>query len=143
MLQRIQTVFLGLSTVSTFGFFGFDAAETEQAMTGSKLFADAHFLLFDDILLTVIFALAGLIFLADIFLFRNRPLQIKLSNAGVVLTLIGLAYGGFLWFSDSAAELAEPEPGLALPSMAIVFGILAARSIRKDEKLVRSADRLR
>jgi hypothetical protein len=40
-------------------------------------------------------------------------------------------------------ELGNYGIGVILPSLAILFIILALRGIRKDEMLVRSADRLR
>ncbi len=143
MIQRIQSIFLALASFFCFGLFGTDAADTDVPQPGSALFADGHFTLFDDPVLLGLFGLAGVLLLADIFLFRNRPLQIKLSWLSVLLIVAGVGYGAFRLMGDSAAELATPEPGLALPVLATVFGVLAARFIKKDEKLVRSADRLR
>ncbi len=143
MIQRIQSIFLFLGAGSCFGLFGADAAETSAPVSGSDLFADAQFTLFDDPVLLALFGLAGVLFLATIFLFNNRKLQMTLSLLSVVLVVAGAGYGAFRFFGDVAAEGAVPDFGLILPLLAIIFGWLARKNIGKDEKLVRSADRLR
>lgn len=143
MIQRIQSIFLLLGAGSCFGLFGADAAETPAPVSDSQLFADAQFTLFDDPVLLALFGLAGVLLLITIFLFNNRKLQMKLSLASVVLVVVGAAYGAFRFFSDVAAGSATPDIGLILPLLAIIFGWLARNYIQKDEKLVRSADRLR
>lgn len=146
MIQRLQSIFLLLASGSCFGLFGTDAADSSTKLDNSELFNDGSYNVFDDPVLIGLFALAGVIFLADIFLFRNRPLQMKLSLLAVVLTVAGVAYGAFRYFTDAAAEIASavtPDVGIALPVITLVFGLLARNYIQKDEKLVRSADRLR
>lgn len=143
MIQRIQSIFLLLASVACFGLFGTDAADTPGPVTDSALFNDGSFNVYDDPILIGIVVLAGVLFLADIFLFNNRKLQITLSRVGLVVMLLGAAYSSFLWYSDSAGGAATPDFGIVLPVLAIVFAFLAARYIAKDEKLVRSADRLR
>lgn len=146
MIQRIQSIFLLLASGACFGLFGTDAADSEVKIDNSQLFNDGSYNVFDDPVLMGVFALAGVVFLANIFLFRNRPLQMKLSLLAVVLAVIGVGYGVFRYFTDAAAEIASavsPDVGLALPIITLIFGLLARNYIQKDEKLVRSADRLR
>lgn len=143
MLQRIQSIFLFLAAGSCFGLFGADAADTPEPVADSALFADASYTVFDVPLLIGLFALAGVLLLVTIFLFKNRSLQIKLTLGGVLLVVLAVGYGAYELFTDSAAALATPDLGVALPILAIVFSFLAQRYIKKDEKLVRSADRLR
>lgn len=143
MIQRIQSIFLLLASGSTFGLFATDAADTPEPVASSELFADGSFNVFDDPVLMGIVILSGVLFLADIFLFSNRKLQITISRVAMVLMLAGAAYSSWLWYSDSAGGSATPDFGIALPVLAVVFAFLAARFIGKDEKLVRSADRLR
>ena len=143
MIQRIQSIFLFLGAGSCFGLFGADAADTPAPVAGSDLFADAQYTLFDDPVLLGLFGLAGLLLLIGIFLFRNRKLQMKMSLAGVLLVVIGVIYGVVQFIGDIAANSATPDVGLALPVLAIIFGVLARNYINKDERLVRSADRLR
>jgi hypothetical protein len=146
MIQRLQSIFLLFASGSCFGLFGTDAADSDVKLDNSILFSDASYNVFDDLVLMGTFGLAGVVFLADIFLFRNRPLQMKLSMLAVALTVTGVAYGAFLYFTDTTAEISAavtPDVGLALPVITLIFGILARNYIQKDEKLVRSADRLR
>lgn len=143
MIQRIQSIFLLLGAGSCFGLFAADAADTPEAVPESSLFADAQFTLFDDPVLLGLFGLAGLLLLVTIFLFNNRKLQMTVTISAVALVLAGAAYGAFRFFSDVASGSATPDFGLILPILAIVFGLLARNYIQKDEKLVRSADRLR
>lgn len=146
MIQRLQSIFLFLASGSCFGLFGTDAADSEVKLVDSALFNDASYNVFDDPILMGIFGLAGTVFLVDIFLFRNRPLQMKLSMLAVALTVVGAGYGAFRYFTDSSAEISAavtPDVGLVLPAVTLIFGLLARNYIQKDEKLVRSADRLR
>lgn len=143
MLQRIQSIFLFLAAGSCFGLFGLDAADTPAPVADSDLFADGSYTVYDEPALIGAFALAGVILLITIFLFRNRPLQTKLTFAGIAVVAFAVGYGVYELFTDSAASLATPDVGVALPVLAIVFSFLAQRFIKKDEKLVRSADRLR
>ena len=145
MIQRLQSVFLLLASGSSFGMFGTDVADSTVA-GAPGLFADGSYTLFDDPVLIGLFAVAGVLFLADVFLFRNRPLQMKLSLAGVLLAVAGVAYGAFRLFTstpEAVLETVTPDLGVGLPVLAIIFGLMARSYIRADEKLVRSADRLR
>jgi hypothetical protein len=146
MIQRLQSIFLFLAASACFGLFGSDAADSKVQLAGSDLFSDASFNVFDSPVLIGAFALAGLLFLADIFLFKNRPLQIKLASVALFIAGFGVGFGIYEYFTDIAADTTDaivPDFGLALPLLIALFGVLARNYIKKDEKLVRSADRLR
>lgn len=146
MIQRLQSIFLFFASGACFGLFGTDVADSEVKLTDSDIFADGSFNVFDHPVIIAAFAIAGVLFLADIFLFRNRPLQMKLVTAGIFATGIGIGWGLFEYFTDPAAKASgaiSPDFGIVLPVVIIIFGALANKYIRKDEKLVRSADRLR
>ena len=146
MIQRLQSVFLFIASASCFTLFGTDVADAEAPVAGSALFADGSYDVFDDPVLMGVFALAGVLFLVDIFLFRNRPLQAKLSVAAAVIALVGAGYGAFRYFTATTpTEMAgvSPDFGIGMPVLALVFGLVAAKYIKADERLVRSADRLR
>lgn len=84
--------------------------------------------------------------LVTIFLFRNRPLQFRLANLIAVLSACLLAV---LLFTD--VVLVEEFLGgkkqiqwpAYLPIVSMFSAFLAGTFIKKDEKLVRSADRIR
>lgn len=145
MIQRIQSIFLLLASLCLGGSIAVPFADSDQPIPGT-LFADGLFTATDSILLVVLFALGALAAVAAIFLFRNRPLQKNISWASIICTVGALAFGAFYFAQQGAAmgEVAvDEEYGLILPLAAIVFAVLAIRSIGKDERLVRSADRLR
>ena len=103
--------------------------------------------------------LAGVIGLVCILLFKNRRLQMRLTALGFMATLI-YVFLLFFWAVDKYADVlsndgmlktilegAKPEvawaAGAFIPMAALVFFFLAQRAIRKDEMMVRAADRLR
>ena len=143
MLQRIQTIFLLLAGVCAILPFSLPAATTATNSAESYLFADGRFTLGDDTLLLICFGLAALIWLVNIFMFKNRIMQIRLSTLAILLVVIGGGYGGFLLGQDSAQAQMAIAAGIALPIAAMFFGLMANRYIKADENLVRSSDRLR
>lgn len=81
-----------------------------------------------------------------IFLFKNRRMQLNLLRFSLILLLIMI--GSFFFYFVSILEktsggLTHYEIGSYMPLVAFIFYILAYRGIMSDEKLVRSADRLR
>lgn len=143
MIQRIQSIFLFLSAAASLSLFGVPLATTDAPEATSNLFADSQYTLSDDPILMGFFGLAAALLLVGIFLFRNRILQIRLSWLSIALLLGGLGYGFYLLSADSAQADAVPAFGLAFPIVGIVLAYLAKVFIHKDERLVRSADRLR
>ena len=81
----------------------------------------------------------------SIFMYKNRPKQVQLSRLTILLNA-ALTVTFFL-LSDSFAEktdtFATYGVGVYMPIAAVVFLLLAIRFIKKDDKLVRSADRIR
>jgi len=146
MIQRIQSVFLFLAAASGFGILAAPFATAPQQVEASPLFADAAYSTGDHIGLLVLFALAGALALAGIFLFKNRPVQLKISRLALIANILGFVLAVILFWQDvSNLENVDIKDGLAayLPLAFIVFAILALRSIGKDEALVKSMDRLR
>ena len=143
MIQRIHSIFLLLAAAAALGLFGLPLAATSEPVTNSVLFADAQYQLEDHWSLMASFGLAGLFLLGAIFLFRNRKMQMNLTLFGVLLSIIGAGVSAYFFFSDTGANEADPSGGIGLPIATIIFGLLAYTYINKDEKLVRSADRLR
>jgi len=143
MIQRLQSIFLLLASGACFGLLGTDAADSPAPVPTSELFADGSFNVFDSPVLIGAFVLAGVLLLANIFLYNNRPLQMKIATGAIAAVLFGVGFGLYEFFTDGASETATPDIGVALPILAFIFAILANRYIKADEKLVRSADRLR
>lgn len=81
----------------------------------------------------------------NIFKFRKRMLQLRLNTLNIFLNV--LLVGGIFYYTtlleDSTGALPEYGIGAIFPLISIVLLFVANFFIRKDEKLIRSADRLR
>ena len=90
---------------------------------------------------------AGLIALISIFQFKNRLTQMKLGalNALLMAATLGLSYYNIFQNESSFSPTTQGNISLGfyLPAFAMLLNILSNRFIRKDEKLVKSVDRLR
>ncbi len=148
MIQRIQTIYLLLAGVAGFGAIVSPfAAVSSSNVKATALFADdAAFTSGDNFGLLALFAVAGALAIASIFLYNNRALQVKVAWAALIANFAGLAFGGFL-FGQDLAKLGDSSVGvgfgIALPFVFSICCILAVKGIKKDEALVKSADRLR
>ena len=79
-----------------------------------------------------------------IFKYKNRPLQYKLSNVIALLNLFMVGLFFLLPFTHAnSGESIKYVFGSFLPIFSMGFAFLAAHFIKKDEQLVRSADRIR
>ena len=91
--------------------------------------------------------LGGIVSLIAIFMFRNRPLQMRLGYFAIVLCIL-LPLVAFLLMYNEGTALVEGTNiddgvGIYLPVIGLISTILANRYIKKDNKLVKSMDRLR
>ena len=129
MLQRIQTIWIILAVLGAV-FLNITAQDFD--VLGAYLTINVS---------TVILILFGVL---SIFSFRNRKRQILLNNISIIINalLIGLlAY----WLLNLSGGISIPEKGIepVFPFLSIVCLLLANMFIRKDERLVKSVDRLR
>ena len=103
-----------------------------------------HMFYFCPVLMAILVITTSLI-CVDVLLFKRRVLQMRVATFCMILLVAWyIAYGiiiyllnssaGMLWFTHWAA---------AFPAVTFILLYLAIRGIRKDEKLVRSLDRLR
>ncbi len=137
MIQRIQTVYLLIALVIlgalpyVFPLF---------TMSDGK-----EFRFMSDSFYTVLFGLSTTLTLISILYFKKRQHQFVLNRLTIILNLIllGLFVYRSLNLSGEAVQVSEKGIGMFLPIVAIVFLALANRAIKKDEDLVKSADRLR
>ncbi len=167
MLQRVQTIFMTIAATAMILmlFFpiwekadtNFEAEKREYAiMDAFKLRYEQHITSTgevqllgtqDTFLLSIGAVLAALIMLFSVTRYKNRMTQVKL-NALFSLTVAGTLVGSYLYISK-ANQLFDPQiqgtflMGFYLPIVAMLNNFLANRFIRKDEALVRSADRIR
>ena len=140
MLQRVQTIWLLLAAASALLTFklSFFSGNRIDASTQAKTFE--YLTATNNILILIITVALVSSILIDIFLYKNRKLQLRIVLAAIVVSILNI----FLYYKQTQ-KFAEGNYDLtAMLSLAIpVFLILAARGIYKDEKLVKSLDRLR
>lgn len=140
MIQRQQTLWLLLATaagVLTF-MFPFATGEELVAKTNMKQLVqvDAGSNFF-----TLILSIASIgVSAVTIFMFKDRKLQLKLCILGLVISVAILVL-----YILNAKKLVSFTPALwaVLPVAVIAGYFMAWRNIRKDEKLVKSLDKLR
>ncbi len=154
MIQRIQSIFLLLAagsmallftkSMSFITILGDTSAlrAAEQAMLGDGVFeTNDHIILSILVLATITLPIIAL------FLYKNRSLQMKLGRLTITLVIIVFALAIILFMSDykliKEGTEVSIEYGFLAPFLAILFAVLALRGIKKDDKLVRSSDRLR
>ncbi len=110
------------------------------------MFADGLYNISDNIAMQILFCLAGILAFVSVLMFKNRKTQLLVSRLSIVANLIGLILAIILFVRDrDTLGPVDPEDGLGLylPVLFFVFALLAIRFINKDEKLVKSMDRLR
>lgn len=149
MIQRIQSVYFLLASGAFGGQFLLPYLQTESSnpATALPVMSDGVLNPFDNFGMLGLTALGILLSFAAIFLFKNRPLQGKLSGLGVLVSIFLLALAVI---AAQAVRSAVPAGGSVSfgagwisPVAGAVLLWLAGRAIRNDENLVRSMDRLR
>ncbi len=155
MIQRIQSIYLLAASLVLFALFLFPVI--------NNLILNGHA---DSIMVTGVYevingvrtktasliwlsmatVIAALLPLAGVFLYKDRKRQSAYCYIVVVL-IIGYSF----YLTETVKPIAGDITlrtenyglGMILPSLAIVLVFFAIRGINKDEKLVRSAERLR
>ena len=88
---------------------------------------------------------AATVAIIEIGKFENRLLQLKLGALNSLL--MAGALGSAVYFAIQQIKLnqiaGQYEFGMWLPAIAMVSNLIANRFIRRDEKLVKDADRIR
>ncbi len=146
MIQRIQSIWLLLATLTAGAVFYTDVYRAEilkdsTAIT-EHLRVGGHF---PSLLIAVLMVLLPFI---SIFLFKNRKKQRNMVWLSILICIGFIAINLFRISGFTATYTGQLSNhtyhvGSILPVVVIIFLILAIRGINKDEKLIRSLDRLR
>ena len=151
MIQRIQSVYLFLAVVVLGLLFFFPLANFSNNQD-IIIFSIKGFSRFSPLEQTptwpllVINTLSIVLTIVAIVLFKNRPLQIRLTRFALMLNLGFIALTYFVYGDHLAKVIKMPvnyELGSFLPVIALVFHVLAIYAINKDERLIKSIDRIR
>ncbi len=151
MIQRIQTLFLlavlvlsclmltgdlikmdnGTGTLFTISLKGLGEAGGEAVQ---RLWP-----------LSVILVIVPLLTLAAIFLYKKRPLQMKITMLVLLLSLGALILGAFyvIMFDRKMDVTVIWKIKVIFPLISAILAWMAYRSILKDDQKVKSYDRLR
>ncbi len=126
--------------------FAIPFATSEKA--DNAIFSDKIYNVYDHPALLALVGLGTAIALINIFLFKKRGLQVRLDFLYVALAIVLLALVFFIVFgsgevSTSEIGIKENYVALAMPILGIVAALFANRFIKKDQKIVKSMDRLR
>lgn len=155
MLQRIQTLWLFLSTTMIFALFMFpylqvfNASGTPKVLKVTGMYENIGGQIVkteDFTFLTIVTVLLALLPFIIIFLYKDRKKQIALSYVTIVLLV---AYGFWLAATASSTlgdiqfQFQNYGLGIIFIPLSIFFIVLAIRGVRNDIKLLKSADRLR
>lgn len=152
MIQRIQSIWLLLAAITISCLFLFPMASATVGNATYELLvsgiyqktAEQTTKLQGFLPLTLSTIAVALMCIFNIFNFRKRNAQKRIAIVTIVF-IISLSF----WCSRYAQKMpgypdaAQTKLGMFLPVIAIFFVILAIRGINNDEKLIRSADRLR
>ena len=158
MIQRVQTLFLLLSTVILiifpfvpilqifdnnevyiFGGFGLEHITLGGSLINIEIFPFR--------ILGICSLLISFLSLINIFLYNNRKLQLnicKIISASHILLLSIIIF--FIYkinLQIQNLKISDFHLGILLLIFSLISNIMASYHINSDEKLVRSADRLR
>lgn len=152
MIQRIQTLYLvaivALMTTAIFTPLAYFVAGAEEYLLYAFSLKGGE-ASYSTIYMGVIVALAAIVPLITIFLYKKRMLQIRLCAVELVLLIGCIAFMAIYYYLGSRmfANLEFNTQGfriaIVFPLVALVLDYLAIRAIFHDEMLVRSLDRIR
>ena len=159
MWQRIQSIFLFFVAVSMILMLFFPIWVKANTTTGESYVltainlkhvlpdGEANLEYFPYVFIGVLAVIAAAIAVYEIFRYDNRLTQMKLGALNSLIMSITLGLSVFFLIQAEKEWIptvrAEYQLGLFLPVIAMILNTLANRFIRKDEKLVRSVDRIR
>ena len=141
MIQRIQTVWLLLAAIcaglSFFIPFGLEFVSDMGTESVEGVGMNAQ----NNTLVLIIMADIILCSLIAIFSYKNRKVQKAFALIVILLSLAAMGY--MVYAAEFAKENTSIRLGIISPILSMIFGFLGLNGIRKDDKLVKSLDRLR
>lgn len=142
MIQRIQSIWLLLAAAAAFLTLKFSFYGGNKLIAATNTKVHESLTAQSNIVITILSAGIGLAALISIFLYKNRKQQFRIALVALLASVVNI----ILFFLESRKFVAG-EGNYTLTSafafVVPVFLFLALRGIKKDEKLVKSLDRLR
>ncbi len=156
MIQRVQSIFLALVAICLFaGMFLDYWGKTGES--GQEVVLNAFQMTYttqngevtttNTFYMLILAFLGSVVAVGSLFSYTNRlrQMQLNLVNTLIISALMGTS----VYFVFEGSKLFDLEKqgafvgGFYMAPAALIFNMMANRFIRKDEKLVRSVDRLR
>jgi hypothetical protein len=152
MIQRVQSIWLFLAGITICCLLFIPIISTNDSLVEYYIIASGLYkktsggtMKIESFLPLLISTIAtALMCFVNIFNFKKRNVQKRFIMANMAL-VIGLSFWNSIYAKKIPGGTAVIEYGIGmfLPITAIVFLLLALKGINSDEKLLRSADRLR
>lgn len=149
MIQRIQTVYLLAATVLVVLAMSFPLGYFYSA-TSFFVWSNLSLLIPDGRVdyaswpLFLLLQIVAVLSLVAIFLFKKRPVQIKLIVFAMIVTVgYYVLLSSYIWGIFRGLGKFHPTWMLCFPLLSLILNYMAMRAIKKDEALVKSYDRLR
>ena len=140
MIQRLQTLWLLMASMLAFASLKVPFFSGNIMIENLKQFQ--RFTAMGNIFLMILTVAVAIASLIAVFLYKDRQLQLKISMAVFVLSLINLV----LFYLETKKFIPTDWSFnlTAITAFTIpVFLLMAIRGIYRDEKLIKSVDRLR
>jgi glycerol-3-phosphate acyltransferase PlsY len=141
MIQRIQSVWLLLAGIA--GLLTYKLPLWEGILQDNSV---KSFIGPESLLLFAVIIATCLLGFVTIFLYKNRSLQKNLAFVGMVLSVAIIAMEYFIVEDFKSLQNFKTSAwkfGAIMPGLMLVFFVMAYQGIRRDEKMIKSLERLR
>lgn len=135
MIQRIQSIFLFLA-----GLVSLVISNLVDLWKAGAEWMQSN----DYIYIFSLFISSGILSFLVLFLYKNRKRQLIYNYINIVLNLVLVGLLIYRLFNLPGEGIhSQKGIGLILPLISIILLFMANNGIKKDEKLVKSVDRIR
>ena len=155
MIQRIQSLYLTFIIILSLlllsgGILKFaDESGSDINLSSAGILTDPSQKIVDQIApawpVTALLIMISFLSLVAVFMFRFRKIQILLTISVIILSAVLIT--AISWFGFTAIHnfrmTFSPGINMTFPVLILIFAILGLKGIQKDDRLVRSYDRLR
>lgn len=124
------------------------AASANDTVKATPLFKDSVFNTYDSLLLQIIVISLAVFVFINIFLFKNRKLQLLIIKILMLTVFALIVAGGIIFyhnFENRQDEITNIQVrlGLFIPFITLILLYFAGNYIKRDISIVKSMDRLR
>ncbi len=151
MLQRIQSIYLALAIIllvlcccmplAVFEPEGMGFPRMMYSLVAVN--ADGAIESYLPAVLLAVVVFAELFSVLALMGYKNRKKQMSLCSITAVFELLWIICYAGITFLLKGSDTFRPELAACFPVIALILTLMARRAIKKDDDLVRSADRIR